>query len=180
MHEGLHIDKIHTGLATVSMAVAASSAFPGFFPPLELSSADVGVTGGDFGRQAYTDGGKTWQKVLYKDENTGAIDLVMDPHNPSVLFAALWEARRQPWNFSSGGPGSGLYRSEDGGLTWLGRGLEPGKGQSRRSRCAAGTLTLLSPHPLSPPLLPLPTASDQRHKKAPKDCSSGAFAEAVD
>ena len=57
MHEGFRLDQIHTGLATVSMAVAASSAFPGFFPPLELGGADVGVTGGDFGRQAYTDGG---------------------------------------------------------------------------------------------------------------------------
>ncbi|MGZ5022993.1 MAG: WD40/YVTN/BNR-like repeat-containing protein, partial [Chthoniobacterales bacterium] len=50
-----------------------------------------------------TDGGKTWAKVLYKDENTGAIDLAMDPHNPNVVFAAMWQARRQPWNFSSGG-----------------------------------------------------------------------------
>ncbi|HEY0368322.1 MAG TPA: hypothetical protein VGC85_01880, partial [Chthoniobacterales bacterium] len=65
-----------------------------------------------------TDGGKTWTKTLFKDENTGAIDLAMDPHNPNVVFAALWQARRQPWNFSSGGPGSGLYRSEDGGVTW--------------------------------------------------------------
>lgn len=57
MHEGFHLDKLHTGLATVSMAVAASSAVPGFFPPLELTGADVGFTNGDFGRQAYTDGG---------------------------------------------------------------------------------------------------------------------------
>src|SRR3954470_7407715 len=75
------------------------------------------------------DGGKTWTKTLFKDENTGAIDLAMDPHNPNVLFAALWQARRPPWNFSSGGPGSGLYRSEDGGLTWKqlrGNGLPDG------------------------------------------------------
>ncbi|MFN2476236.1 MAG: glycosyl hydrolase [Chthoniobacterales bacterium] len=65
-----------------------------------------------------TDGGKTWAKTLFKDENTGAIDVAMDPHNPNVVFAALWQARRQPWNFSSGGPGSGLYRSDDGGVTW--------------------------------------------------------------
>ncbi len=65
-----------------------------------------------------TDGGKTWTKTLYKDENTGAIDLAMDSHNPNVIFAAMWQARRQPWNFSSGGPGSGLYRSEDSGVTW--------------------------------------------------------------
>src|ERR1043166_4265060 len=56
-HKGFHLHKIPTGLATVSMAVAASSAFPGFFPPLELNGADVGATEGDFGRQAYTDGG---------------------------------------------------------------------------------------------------------------------------
>ncbi len=65
-----------------------------------------------------TDGGKTWDKVLYKDENTGGIDVAFDPQNPNILFAALWESRRTPWGFSSGGPGSGLYRSSDGGTTW--------------------------------------------------------------
>ncbi|HEY1582059.1 MAG TPA: hypothetical protein VGF73_03045 [Chthoniobacterales bacterium] len=76
-----------------------------------------------------TDGGKTWTKVLYKDENTGAIDIVFDPHNPNTLFAALYEVRRQPWFFSSGGEGSGLYRSTDGGTTWeqlKGHGLPDG------------------------------------------------------
>ncbi len=65
-----------------------------------------------------TDGGKTWNKVLYKDENTGAIDLAFDPQNPNILFASLWEARRTPWSLSSGGPGSGIYRSTDAGATW--------------------------------------------------------------
>jgi photosystem II stability/assembly factor-like uncharacterized protein len=65
-----------------------------------------------------TDGGKTWDKVLYKDENTGAIDVAFDPQNPNILFASLWEARRTPWTLSSGGPGSGVYRSTDGGTTW--------------------------------------------------------------
>jgi photosystem II stability/assembly factor-like uncharacterized protein len=64
------------------------------------------------------DGGKSWEKVLFKDERTGAIDLAMDPRNPNVLFAALWEANRTPWSLTSGGPGSGLYRSGDGGSTW--------------------------------------------------------------
>jgi photosystem II stability/assembly factor-like uncharacterized protein len=64
------------------------------------------------------DGGKTWEKVLYKDENTGGIDIAFDPHNPNILFASLWQARRTPWSLSSGGPGSGLYRSNDGGTTW--------------------------------------------------------------
>jgi photosystem II stability/assembly factor-like uncharacterized protein len=75
------------------------------------------------------DGGKTWNKVLYKDENTGGIDVVFDPHNPNVVFASLWQARRQPWFFSSGGPGSGLYKSEDNGVTWkqlTGNGLPDG------------------------------------------------------
>ena len=65
-----------------------------------------------------TDGGKTWDKVLYKDENTGGIDVSFDPHNPNIIFAALWQARRTSWSMSDGGPGSGLYRSGDGGTTW--------------------------------------------------------------
>ena len=76
-----------------------------------------------------SDGGKTWTKVLGKDENTGGIDVVFDPHNPNIIFAALWQARRQPWFFSSGGAGSGLYRSEDNGVTWKhleGNGLPDG------------------------------------------------------
>ena len=54
------------------------------------------------------DGGKTWEKVLYKDTKTGAIDITFDPSNPNILFAALWQARRTPWSMDSGGPGSGL------------------------------------------------------------------------
>jgi len=70
-------------------------------------------------------GGKTWERVLFKDYHTGAIDIAMDPHNPNVLFAALYQVQRTPWSLESGGPGSGLYRSTDGGTTW--RHLE-GKG----------------------------------------------------
>jgi photosystem II stability/assembly factor-like uncharacterized protein len=76
-----------------------------------------------------TDGGKIWTNVLFKDENTGGIDIAFDPHNPNIVFASLWQARRQPWFFSSGGPGSGLYRSSDNGLTWKqleGHGLPEG------------------------------------------------------
>jgi photosystem II stability/assembly factor-like uncharacterized protein len=64
------------------------------------------------------DGGKTWEKVLYKDENTGGIDITFDPQNANIVFASLWQARRMPWTLSDGGPGSGLYRSNDGGTTW--------------------------------------------------------------
>jgi photosystem II stability/assembly factor-like uncharacterized protein len=65
-----------------------------------------------------TDGGKTWDKVLYKDDHTGGIDVTFDPHNSNILFASLWQAQRTPWGMTSGGPGSGLYRSTDGGTTW--------------------------------------------------------------
>ncbi|MCI0606427.1 glycosyl hydrolase [bacterium] len=65
-----------------------------------------------------TDGGKTWQQVLKKDENTGASDVAMDPGNPNILFAGFWQARRSPWSMYSGGPGSGLYVSRNGGDTW--------------------------------------------------------------
>ncbi len=65
-----------------------------------------------------TDGGKNWEKVLYKDENTGGIDVAFDPHNPNILFGALWQARRTSWSMADGGPGSGIYRSNDGGTTW--------------------------------------------------------------
>ncbi|MFY9529577.1 MAG: hypothetical protein WAR24_11770 [Candidatus Acidiferrales bacterium] len=65
-----------------------------------------------------TDGGKTWQKVLYKDDKTGAIDITFDPTNSHILYAALWEAHRTPWSLESGGPGSGLYKSSDGGANW--------------------------------------------------------------
>ena len=64
------------------------------------------------------DGGKTWEKVLHKDENTGAIDVAFDPQNTNILFASLWETRRFPWTLSSGGAGSGIYRSTDAGATW--------------------------------------------------------------
>jgi photosystem II stability/assembly factor-like uncharacterized protein len=64
------------------------------------------------------DGGKTWEKVLYKDAKTGGIDLSFDPTNPNIIYAALWQVRRTPWSMDSGGPGSGLYRSADGGTTW--------------------------------------------------------------
>jgi photosystem II stability/assembly factor-like uncharacterized protein len=65
-----------------------------------------------------TDGGKTWRRVLFRDARTGAVDIVIDRNNPNVLFAALWEAYRIEYQMSSGGPGSGLFKSTDGGETW--------------------------------------------------------------
>ena len=74
------------------------------------------------------DGGATWDKVKFIDENTGAVDIAMDMTNPRVLYAAFWQARRTPWTLDSGGPGSGIYKTSDGGDTWtlLEKGLPKG------------------------------------------------------
>ena len=64
------------------------------------------------------DGGKTWTKILYANENAGAVDLIMDPTNPRILYASTWNVRRTPYSLSSGGEGSALYKSKDGGDTW--------------------------------------------------------------
>ncbi|MCU0425302.1 MAG: glycosyl hydrolase [Candidatus Kapabacteria bacterium] len=72
----------------------------------------------DRGLYKTTDGGKTWEKILYVDAKTGCADVVMDPSNPNVLFASMWQFRRKGWEFASGGEGSGFYKSTDGGKTW--------------------------------------------------------------
>jgi photosystem II stability/assembly factor-like uncharacterized protein len=73
-----------------------------------------------------TDGGATWKKVLYVDERSGAIDLTLEPGHPDVLYAATWEAWRTPWQLNSGGPGSRLFKSTDGGSTWQELSRNPG------------------------------------------------------
>jgi len=65
-----------------------------------------------------TNGGETWEKILYVDKNTGCSDISMDPENPDILHAAMWDFRRQPYTFRSGGPGSGLYKTANGGKSW--------------------------------------------------------------
>jgi photosystem II stability/assembly factor-like uncharacterized protein len=75
------------------------------------------------------DGGQSWQRVLYVDERTGGIDVQLDPSNPDVVYACMWQVYRKPWIMESGGPGSGLYRSRDGGGSWeklTGHGLPAG------------------------------------------------------
>ena len=72
----------------------------------------------DRGVYRSTDGGATWDKVLYVNEYTGAVDLVIDPENPRNVYAAMYQRERKAWGFNGGGPGSGLYKSNDGGATW--------------------------------------------------------------
>ncbi len=72
----------------------------------------------DRGLYKTTDGGKTWEKILYVNDQTGIADLIVDPRNPNKLIAATWEFGRKPWTFNSGGKGSGIHLSYDGGQTW--------------------------------------------------------------
>lgn len=110
-----HISKIIIHPANANTLYAAA---PG---PLWSDSPDRGL-------YKTTDGGNTWQKILYTDEKTGCADLLMDPRDPNVLYAAMWQFRRTPYSFSSGGPGSALYKSTDGGASWnkLDNGLPKG------------------------------------------------------
>ena len=72
------------------------------------------------------DGGKTWEKILFRNDSTGVVDLIMDPHDPNVLYAGLWQAGRTPWLLSSGGAGSGLFKTTDGGDHWIELTRNPG------------------------------------------------------
>ncbi len=77
-----------------------------------------------------TDGGKSWNKILFVDNNTGAICLVSDPNHPEVMYAAMWQAARMPWGLTSGGPGSGIYKTTDGGAHWTSIKHNPGLPQT--------------------------------------------------
>ena len=73
-----------------------------------------------------TDGGKNWKKVFFRNRNAGAVDLILDPNQPNVIYAAFWDVHRTPWSLESGGPGSGLFKSSDGGDTWTDLSRNPG------------------------------------------------------
>jgi photosystem II stability/assembly factor-like uncharacterized protein len=89
-------------------------------PDLVLAGVQGALYGPSTQRGVYrsADGGKTWTRTLYVNNNTGCVELSMDMTNPRILYAAMWEHGRRPWQVISGGPGSGLYKSTDGGLTW--------------------------------------------------------------
>ncbi len=92
--------------------------------PTDPNTVYVGAIGSPWGEHPErgvfktTDGGETWEKILFVNNRTGVADLVMDPTNPNKLIAAMWEHKRDPWFFKSGGKGSGLYMTHDGGKNW--------------------------------------------------------------
>jgi photosystem II stability/assembly factor-like uncharacterized protein len=93
------------------------------------SFGKYGVPSEERGVFKSTDGGESWRRVLYRDDQTGAIDIVVDRNNPDVLYASLWEAYRKEYTASSGGPGSGMFKSTDGGETWTEMTRNPGMPQ---------------------------------------------------
>ncbi len=92
--------------------------------PMDPNTVYVGAIGSPWGEHAErgvyktTDGGESWEKILFVNNKTGVADLIMDPTNPNKLIAAMWEHKRDPWFFKSGGKGSGLYMTHDGGKNW--------------------------------------------------------------
>ncbi|WP_236826795.1 MULTISPECIES: sialidase family protein [unclassified Blastococcus] len=87
---------------------------------------DIFSAGGERGVYRTDDDGETWERILHVDEHTGAADLSLDPNDPDVMFAAMWQAIRHPWDMRSGGPGSDLFRTLDGGRTWEPMSASPG------------------------------------------------------
>ena len=89
-------------------------------PDIVYAAATGALWGDSEARGVYktSDGGKSWTRLLYVNPSTGCADMAMDPENPAVIYAAMWDFRRQAYTFRSGGPGSGLYKSTDGGTTW--------------------------------------------------------------
>ena len=100
--------------------------------PTDPNTVYVGAIGNPYAEHSdrgvfkTTDGGETWKKILYVNDTTGCADLVMDPSNPNKIIAAMWQFRRKPWELKSGGAGSGLYITSDGGKNWKKLGKEEG------------------------------------------------------
>ena len=100
--------------------------------PTDPNTVYVGAIGNPYAEHSdrgvfkTTDGGETWNKILYVNDTTGCADLVMDPSNPNKIIAAMWQFRRKPWELKSGGAGSGLYITSDGGKNWKKLGKEEG------------------------------------------------------
>lgn len=105
LENSMHIPRIRIHPKNPSIVYAA------VLGDLYKSSEDRGV-------YKSTDGGETWKKVLFANADAGAVDLIMDPENPDILYASTWRVRRSPYDFSSGGEGSALWKTNDGGKTW--------------------------------------------------------------
>jgi photosystem II stability/assembly factor-like uncharacterized protein len=116
----------HVGLAA-SQAIARIRVHPTDCNTVWVAAFGVhSAASAERGIYKSTNGGETWRRVLFRDERSGAVDLSVDPGNPAVMYAALWEAWRKSWGMSSGGPGSGLFKSTDYGETWTEISRNPG------------------------------------------------------